>query len=304
MSPMIRASLALVLPTATNEIQLLPARNFRTRDGRPDSPDEFVINADVARAVITASQKNGRFVIDYEHQTILAKENGKPAPAAGWFSKMEWRDGQGLFAIDVTWTDPAREMIKRGEYRYISPVIGYDEDTGEISFIHSAALTNDPAVDGMDEVTALKMIDNEKQLNELSAKTQNLARELHEKNLEAQQTQGQLLALKSEMQAARIDEVIEAALNEARILPAHAEAARRLAMHDFEALSRILDRPPLYPALLGMQSSKLRISHQSTASLTNEEMHICALTGRTPDEFAAIKHRFNKATNCNVKNPE
>jgi len=41
------------------------------------------------------------YVIDYHHQTLLAEKNGQPAPAAGWFDALEWREGDGLYAIDV-----------------------------------------------------------------------------------------------------------------------------------------------------------------------------------------------------------
>ncbi|CBY81412.1 Mu bacteriophage protein I [Haemophilus influenzae F3031] len=56
---------------------------------------------------------------------------------------------QGIFA-DVRWTDKAADYIKNGEYRYISAVFAYDTD-GYVRKIFHAALTNTPALDGMDE---------------------------------------------------------------------------------------------------------------------------------------------------------
>lgn len=56
---------------------------------------------------------------------------------------------QGIFA-DVRWTDKAAEYIKNGEYRYISAVFAYDTE-GYVRKIFHAALTNTPALDGMDE---------------------------------------------------------------------------------------------------------------------------------------------------------
>ncbi len=139
--------------TTGSELQLLPAGDFRARDGRPADAPGWTTNADVAAVLVSAAAARGTpYVIDYEHQTLLAKENGKPAPAAGWFSKLEWRDGVGLFAIDVEWTAPAQGMIAANEYRYISPVIGYDRATGAVTALYMAAITNNPAIDGMDSV--------------------------------------------------------------------------------------------------------------------------------------------------------
>ena len=90
--------------------------------------------------------------MDYEHQTINAAENGKPAPAAGWIESLE-AGPDGLYAT-VKWPDAARAFIQADEYRYISPVFSFDPETGAVLELKSAALTNYPALDGMDAVTA------------------------------------------------------------------------------------------------------------------------------------------------------
>jgi phage I-like protein len=139
--------------TATHELQLLPAGAFSARDGRPADAPGWKLDAALAQVLIAAAESRATpYVIDYEHQTLLAKENGKPAPAAGWFTKMEWRDGVGLFAVDVEWTANAQGMIAAKEYKFVSPVIGYDKKTGAVTSLYMAAITNNPAIDGMDEV--------------------------------------------------------------------------------------------------------------------------------------------------------
>ena len=50
----------------------------------------------------------------------------------------------------MRWTDKAADYIKNGEYRYISAVFAYDTD-GYVRKIFHAALTNTPALDGMEE---------------------------------------------------------------------------------------------------------------------------------------------------------
>lgn len=146
------AALVLAL-TPSAEIQLLPAGEFRARDGRPAGIGAWKIDASIAQRVIAlAGQRETPLVIDYEHQTLHAEQNGMPAPAAGWFKTLEWREGQGLYATDVEWTDKARAMIEAGEYKYISPVFSYDKATGAVRELLLAAVTNNPALDGMDAV--------------------------------------------------------------------------------------------------------------------------------------------------------
>lgn len=147
------ASLSIEINAASGAtIQLLPAGEFRARDGRPDECDHWLMDAGIASALIAAAAtRETPFVIDYEHQTLRAATNGLPAPAAGWFKSLEWRDGEGLFAVDVQWTSTAAASIADLAYRYISPVFTYDKSGRVVALLH-AALTNTPALDGMDEV--------------------------------------------------------------------------------------------------------------------------------------------------------
>lgn len=144
-----------------SEIQLTPAGVFKARDGRPANLPGFRLDAaGAARLVAKLNARKTPLVIDYEHQTLHTLDNGQPAPAAGWFSRVEWREpsalsGGGLFATDVAWTPRAAAMIEAGEYRYISPVIEWSRATGDVYGLSMAALTNDPGIDGMAAVAAL-----------------------------------------------------------------------------------------------------------------------------------------------------
>ena len=143
---------------APRRIQLFPAGEFSARDGRPGTlkgvkAKAWTLTFDDAAAVIARwRQRETPLVVDYEHQTINAAENGKPAPAAGWIESLE-AGPDGLYAT-VKWTDAARAFIQADEYRYISPVFSFDPETGAVLELKSAALTNYPALDGMDAVTA------------------------------------------------------------------------------------------------------------------------------------------------------
>lgn len=151
------AACAARIRSAGAEIQLFPAGSFRARDGRPEGVDAWVIDAQAAaRVVALADQRRTPFVIDYEHQTLTAETSGQPAPAAGWFERLEWRDGDGLYAVGVEWTERARAMIEADEYRFLSPVFRYDQNTGVVRELLMAAVTNNPAIDGIADLAAAR----------------------------------------------------------------------------------------------------------------------------------------------------
>lgn len=152
------AALTFALPAEnlSAAVQLLPAGEFRAQDGRPVECAAWRMDETNAPMVLANAQRRAnRFVIDYEHQTQLSEKNGQPAPAAGWFdaANLVFRPGEGLFAASVEWTERASGFIRAKEYRYISAVFGYDKETGTVLFLICAALTNTPALDGLDEVS-------------------------------------------------------------------------------------------------------------------------------------------------------
>ena len=132
-----------------DRIQLLPYGKFRATDGRPTDVEAwYVTDTNGADVVALANNQRNPLPIDYEHQIIHSLKNGKEAPSAGWMEYFYFTP-QGIFA-DVRWTDKAADYIKNGEYRYISAVFAYDTD-GYVRKIFHAALTNTPALDGMEE---------------------------------------------------------------------------------------------------------------------------------------------------------
>lgn len=142
-------------------VMVMPDGYFNSHDGRPfDVPGNAWLLDQAAYELLksTASTRTNDYHFDYEHQTLHAEENGKPAPASGWFnpSDLEYVPGEGLYALNVRWTPSARAHLKNDEYRFISPVFHYDKQTGRPTKLRHFALTNDPAVDGMDKVAVLK----------------------------------------------------------------------------------------------------------------------------------------------------
>jgi phage I-like protein len=152
----IAVSACATLLQANGEIQLMPAGRFKARDGRPHGLSGWVLDDTDASALLTRlALRQDDLVIDYEHQTLNAEKNGKPAPAAGWFKGADvvFRPGEGLFVVPQ-WTAAAKASIDAGEYRYFSPVIVFNKRTGQVLDLQMGAVTNYAAIDGMGDLQA------------------------------------------------------------------------------------------------------------------------------------------------------
>src|SRR5690606_21758833 len=71
--------------------------------------------------------------------------------AAGWF-ELEVRNGE-LWAVNVRWTPPAAEALRRKEWRFMSPAFSTD-DEGRITSLLNVALTNLPATRRLEPLMA------------------------------------------------------------------------------------------------------------------------------------------------------
>jgi len=114
----------------------------------------FLVDEESADLAVRAFNGHGTDIpIDYEHQTLggsYSSPNGQ-APAAGWIKQVFAEPGVGLLA-EIEWTDQARQMLSAKEYRYLSPVAVIRKSDRKLVAIHSAALTNKPAIVGMEPI--------------------------------------------------------------------------------------------------------------------------------------------------------
>ncbi len=111
----------------------------------------FRFDEEAARRVMETWRDYGnRLPIDYEHQIVDPVANG-PVPAAGWFD-LELRE-DGLWAVNVEWTERAAELLRNREYRYFSPTFRTDAD-GRIVELINVALVNLPATKHMQPLVA------------------------------------------------------------------------------------------------------------------------------------------------------
>jgi len=64
-----------------------------------------------------------------------------------WIKELVLKN-DGIFA-KVEWTKKARDYLQNREYRYLSPVVLVRKKDHKASQLHSVALTNTPAINGM-----------------------------------------------------------------------------------------------------------------------------------------------------------
>jgi phage I-like protein len=215
-------------------------------------------------------------------------------------------------------------MIAAGEYRFISPVFSYDE-SGRVTELHMAALTNYPALDGMAALAAAKFTPQPKEQTmneelkkllglegdpsdeEIAAATARLAARLDEQqqNIAALKAQAadpakhvpveavesirrELAVLKAEATRRDIDELVGAALKDGRLLPAMEGWARELGQKDLAALKGYVEQAQPIAALSGMQSGG-KSPEAQPGKLTGEELAVCKQLGIAEADFVKLK---------------
>lgn len=155
-NPLIQAACAaLALPEGESVpewVQLLPAVNgeIKTHDGR----GPYVVRDPAA--IIAASFADERdadgLLIDENHALDIAAKEGRPSPSRGRIKQLEAR-ADGIWGR-VKWTVTGRALMRDQAYRGISPVILFNEATGEVHAILRAGLTNYPNLRGLTALNA------------------------------------------------------------------------------------------------------------------------------------------------------
>lgn len=126
------------LTEAPEYIRVLPLGYISSEKG------DFLVDKESFRMMKEHMERRAvDIVIDYEHQTLKDVQ----APAGGWIKELVLKN-HGIFA-KVEWTKKAKDYLKNKEYRYLSPVVLVREKDHKALRIHSVALTNTPAINGM-----------------------------------------------------------------------------------------------------------------------------------------------------------
>ncbi len=126
------------LTEAPEYIRVLPLGYISSEKG------DFLVDSESFRMMKEHMEHRAvDIVIDYEHQTLRDMQ----APAGGWIKELVLKS-DGIFAR-VEWTKRAKGYLQNREYRYLSPVVMVRKKDCKASQIHSVALTNTPAINGM-----------------------------------------------------------------------------------------------------------------------------------------------------------
>lgn len=124
--------------TSHKLVRLLPLGLVHSTKG------DFLVDNESFRSIrCKFTDRQLQIPIDYEHQTLKDMQ----APAAGWIKDIVLKS-DGIYGA-VEWTERAAEYLKNREYRYLSPVILTQGKDRRVVALHSAALTNTPAIDAM-----------------------------------------------------------------------------------------------------------------------------------------------------------
>lgn len=301
-------------------VQILPAGVFTCLDGR----GPFDLDDATAKQIVAWFEgiKND-LAFDYEHQSLNALENGRPAPASGWLKRLEWRSGLGLFGF-VEWTEKARAMIKAREYRYVSPVFYTSKKNQRqiLPYLGVSALVTNPAIDGMAEAIAASadapqnppesIIMDIKQLLALLGLPETATEAEAIAKIKALSTANTATATSvdmsqfvpvaavqelqtkvSELHAANAKrdtaELVAAAVAEGKLHTPQLQAwAAGLAP---DALRVFLASAPAIPALASMQTQAAanQQAQAGAATLNDAERQMCARLGLTDQQFIAAK---------------
>ncbi len=300
-------------------LKLIPAGEFRGLDGRGAGDRPWLLDAQgAARCVRARREQATDLVIDYEHQSLQCGGNGMPNPAAGWMGQMEAAD-DGLYALDVRWTARAAQMIRDGEYRYLSPVFEYEFQSGRVIRVLSAALTNTPNLDEIGDI-ALRAAAHRRLSQEIvvpldtaiatalgvaedatadtavaaiaalrrQADTPDPAKWVPATAVAAMQAD--IAALRTAQSAAEVAQIIDGAMREGRLVEALRPWAESLGRSNPQALRDYVAAAQAIPALTGTQSGgQPPAGGDPAAQLTEAEREVAAKLMIDPAAMAAQK---------------
>lgn len=126
------------LSACPDRIKIIPTGHIDSEQG------DFYVDEESFRLMKSEMARRGiDIVIDYEHQTLKDVQ----APAGGWIKELFYTPE--AIVAKVEWTKKAAEYLKSKEYRYLSPVIACRKNDKKAVRLHSLALTNTPAINGM-----------------------------------------------------------------------------------------------------------------------------------------------------------
>ena len=299
--------------TAPEWIPLIPAGQLIiARDGR-----SFIANH--SQAIKSFAESGMKAIpLDWDHALDswgTAPGDGK---AAAWIDVLEAREDGSLWGHIEFWTPRGRDSVESGEYRFISPVIMFDDERKVVE-VPRASLVNNPALRnpallangkhmnekliallaslGLDPTTITD--EQVAKVQETFARGKNPQVDLsthvpieqyEQIVVELTEAKAQIETFQEETKTAKIEQVIGAALASGRLLPSEKSFFMAQAQKDLAPVEEFLNtrqlqigkQKPLPPG----QTSK---SSEDTFGLSEAEQLMARKTSLTYQQFAAAK---------------
>lgn len=294
-------------------IPLLPAGELvLARDGRTFIPDH--------PAAVAAFASSGMSMpLDWDHALDSYGVAPGSSKAAAWIDRLEARDG-GLWGHVEVWTARGRESVESLEYRYISPVIYFDDDRRVVS-IPRASLVNNPALlmpalcreNTMNEhvnrlLAGLDLMPETLSEDQIGTVLETFQRGKYpqvslESHVPVEQYElvvGELAATKVSLETyqaqahqEKVQRVIKDALSSGRLMPSERVFFESQAAKDLASVETFLaSRAPIVGG--GSKAAPVITNPAEPATLTDEEKSVAKAGGITPAQFAAAKARRNQ----------
>lgn len=299
-------------------VELIPAGpTVVGRDGRTwlfdDLAHQFVQTNFSSRAI--------DLPIDWEHATQRRAPKGEEAPAGAWIKQLEIRNG-ALWGL-ADWTPRGQLQVENKEYRFLSPVFDYDDETKRIVRMVSAALTNIPnlvmtalnqeqlenvpvkpspellkllglpdtaTTEQVYTATTIKLNATNQALNSESGNLERFVPRADYNALEsrAMNAEQALAEHKKTEHSKAVDAVITAATQAGKITPATVDYHRAMCQ-DEAGLTRFKAFVDAAPVVADASNLGGRQPENTATALNSEEQAMCKLLGVDPVDFAKTK---------------
>lgn len=295
-------------------VTLIPAGAVVGRDGRSWN------NSRPDRVIASFSELARDLPIDIEHSTELKAPKGEPAPAVGWVKNLEERNGEIWGRVE--WNATGQRLVGGQEYRYLSPVIIYEKDSGTIVGLTSVGITNQPNLklpalnseqggnapkesimlkavlaalalpENASEAEALAKIGSLK--SELAVATNRAENPSLEKFVpradydaalgKATNAEQQLAQIKKDQLEAAVNAAIDQALKDGKITPATAEYHKAQCRQD-GGLERFVAYCAAAPTIGGDSGLGGKTAGADSKALNAQEKKVCATLGIKEEDY-------------------
>jgi phage I-like protein len=126
----------------------------------PSTKGTYRLSRDSAMRLMELYRGRGlKITFDYDHAAVQKDMRPGDGKAAGKCD-LELR-ADGIYCVNIEYTPTALKGVEEGEWIYFSPAFIPNEETKEIEELINVALTNIPALDGIEALAASRKNDKE-----------------------------------------------------------------------------------------------------------------------------------------------